>query len=290
MSNLLSQIRPREKPTYLAAVLKKVLPDPGIDTHAPSNEAEQHASDLLEEIKTKLRIDPADNSLETRSKLYKYLTREISKYALDQVPRLTIRERVGQKGLLPASLYKIVFTDRLNDVHLKQGVRIEEVRKTLEEPYAVQHLSPGSDMSSDTQPISLYTRDFDGPSPGDRYSLLVRSNRKGSVQEVDVAWMLFHSDIEVQTKKEPLDMLKAFVDVYGMSFTVGQTRSRFVLYKAVEGSNVKIQLDNPLGHDFVFDTMVRWRLRNQLEIAITYSIDTTNYEESLRNHGIVIKK
>lgn len=290
MSDILSKIDPKMKQTYLMGVIKKILPDSGTDISEISIEENERTEALLNEIKSRLRIKPSDDPLSSRYKLYKYLTEEISNYTLKPIPLLDIKQRVGQKGMLPPSLYSLEFSQQFNEVHLKHGVPPNYVRDTVAQPYGVQHLFPRPDMSENVDAISLYTRDFSVPRSEDIYTLFVRTMRKGYIQHVYAAWLVFHSDVQFHHKEEPLDILAAFVDVYGMPFQIGQLTSKFIVYDVVQGSGLKITLINPDKHKVLFDANIRSSSPGKTEIAITYCIDTTKYENSLRKHGITKKK
>ena len=56
----------------------------------------------------------------------------------------------------------------------------------------------------------------------------VISYREGEIQELDAAFRVYRSEVDVRDVHNPLDVLKAFVRTYGLTFKLGNVVAKFV--------------------------------------------------------------
>ena len=107
---------PREAARVLAALSSSLLPQPGIPeliTH-PDIDPDILKS-VITEIRHHLRVPDGDFSLTTQSKVYAFVSREISKVALANTSEKTLKDRLGNKGELRPSQYQVRYKRGKNE-------------------------------------------------------------------------------------------------------------------------------------------------------------------------------
>src|SRR5215472_9941949 len=98
MLQSLKNYSPSERERILSRTIITLLPDPGISESFTTPEDEEIRKQILAEIVPPGK--PAQGALPRLSK-------EISEIALAHTPRQEIKDRLGQKGLLPSGGYSI---------------------------------------------------------------------------------------------------------------------------------------------------------------------------------------
>src|SRR5262245_20550625 len=194
----------REKEYLLASLTKSLLPQPGIPSL--EDEATVHAvaeDQLLHEIQTALKLDPNDQSIQAKTKVFEFLSNEMSK-SLQSGERIDqAKTRLGQKGYLPESRYRIEFRDSFRETE-NLDIRRSHVKDTLKIPDQVQHLRPEISHREDFPAISIYLKSPNVRQQAHRFTLLVITERKGDTQIILSAWRVYHSDVDVSEISEPL--------------------------------------------------------------------------------------
>jgi hypothetical protein len=88
----------------------------------------------------------------------------------------------------------------------------------------------------------------------------------------------------------PLDVLKAFIAIYGLPVRVaGQTKplhlqETITLTGPVPGQNL-VEVVNPSRHRFIARQFFRPASPTQLDVGLVFAVDITKYAESLAAHG-----
>jgi len=114
------------------------------------------------------------------------------------------------------------------------------------------------------------------------------------VQLVTTAWRVYYSDNDLTNVADPLDVLRAFVDRYGLTFTVGADpqERKFILYETIplpkDAQTDLLKLHNKAGQKFEASNLFRVR-DGVAEVAIVYAIDIDRYAEDLRKHGVNVE-
>ncbi|MGI9066519.1 MAG: hypothetical protein ACR2HX_08950 [Pyrinomonadaceae bacterium] len=249
---------------------------------------------LIHDLRIRLRLKRDDNSPEAMSKIYDYLAKEIGRIALANVDIKEIKSRLGQRGDLASTLYQIEFTPQFVEGYERRGVNRTDVERTLQAPDRVDHIVPtGLGMHPD-KATSLYVKLFHNKStPSNTFSLLVACERVGYVQRVGHAWRIFHSDVDLSATKTAIDVLRAFLDKYGITITVGEKTDHFFWYERVPiKSNAKtdiLKFDRPENVDMEVTFQRGLIIDGTLEIVYAFAINNTAYEADLLKHGIRTK-
>lgn len=283
---------PAEVEGILANLTLGMLPSPTLtEESSPPKELRER---LINEIRIRLRLKKEDYSSKAMSKIYDYLAKEIGRVALAQVDVKEIKSRLGQRGDLAASLYKVEFTPQFVDGYERHGVDRANVELALRAPDGVEHVHPAGLGIEDDKATSLYLKRFSNSSkPSNAFTLLVACQRIGYVQRVGHAWMIFHSDVDLSKAKTPSEVLRAFVDKYGLDITVGEKTGRFFWYERVAVPRDKKTNIVTFKHIEGLDMEVNFQqgliFPDAVEIVYAFSINNTAYEADLLKHGIKTK-
>jgi hypothetical protein len=294
----LRQQTPQEIEGILANLTLGLLPNPGVGSnrYEPDITPEFHQR-LIQEIRVSLRLKRDDKSPQAMAKIYEYLAHEIERAALMGVDISEVKTRLGERGDLAPSLYKIEFTDTFRNLSETRGIEKRDVEQALRAPDFVQHLRPELLGIATAKLTSLYLKEFkNSQHPSNTYSLLVFCHRSGYVQKVGEAWRIFPSDVDTSTAKSPLDVLKAFVNKYGLEIEVGDRKGLFFWHEHVarsQGSNSETNLIRFNKIDPTIDMSTTFEVgkldSTGIEIFYAFSINHTAYDADLAKHGFRIK-
>lgn len=240
---------------------------------------------LLSEVYRKLHISTTAQSESDKAKLYRFLTKEMSTAALSAANTDEIKQRVGQRGDLRPDLYEIIIP---NDVRVKaneQSVSISDIREALENPDGVEHLLP-EQFGITGDAVSLYYVEWETVKSGETSFLLILTRRKGYKQTVADVIRFFESDVPTQAKT-PLELLKAFVERYGVVQQIGDRAAKFFLYEVIPffGKPANF-LQFPAQSEGAV-TLTRCFVKfsqNTAEVAIAFTINEREYLADLRKH------
>ena len=95
------------------------------------------------------------------------------------------------------------------------------IEEAVKHPDDYQHVMTEG-MPMETRDISLFMKRIMSREANRRHWLLVQSHRVGIDQRVGAAWRVFPADVNIEAALHPLDVLKAFVQVFGFPIKVGE--------------------------------------------------------------------
>jgi hypothetical protein len=274
----------------LAAAALSNSPDPGVGERplVLRNYARQAAATLAE-IRDQLRI-PADNySDEARAKISNVLASALRQSILSHADADEVLKRIGNAGLLPTVAYNVVQPPEFQATFYRFGVSRSHVEDAVKHPDDHQHLMTEG-LPASHHDMSLFMKRIVSREQSRRHWFLVQTHRTGSDQRVGAAWRVYPDAVRLDLARQPIDVLHAFVDVYGVPVTVGDTRGLFIeprIYPA--GSPVKVDWTGAPPDHFVSishttDAEGRFRL------GLIYCIDLERYGADLRKRGIAVVK
>lgn len=295
MTQTLKQFTADERALLLARIARRYLPNPGIDPPldiTPEDEAIQ--ARILEEIKAHLRIT-SEAEPEAKKALIDYLSEGMSRAVLENADLKAIEHRLGQRGELPISSYKVKFGDMGKDSSSESGLTTNSVRVAIYHADEIQHLHyseperPGKDLS-------LFLKHHLSPDR-DSYTLLVIGRREGNVIHVENAWRVYHLEVELSSAHTPLDFLRAFIDVYGLEIQVGDRSGKFITEVFVPQHLLSTRTNFIQGMEkskdfsaFAFMKPVQGLIRKGAEVGMAFAIDMSKYKTDLRRHGVKVPK
>jgi hypothetical protein len=105
---------------------------------------------------------------------------------------------------------------------------------------------------------------------------------------VQSAWQVYPDDVNIEAARQPLDVLKAFVEVYGIPLRVGNTTSLFIeSERHLGGPNITIAATAPPDHYLSASSTTD--AQGNVRVGVSYCIDMTRYKTALERHGIKIE-
>ena len=278
-----------EAESVLASFAKTLLPTP--EEHPPSFPDPALAARLLQELQQRAEIVNIKNPDEVRGRVFSVLAQELSSYALRSSNINEIKARLGERGVLRSDYYKIELPPNIRELH-KRGIRPNHIESAIRYPSAVEHLTQeGSDPTGEPELlISLFAKTIGSLTDAHGFTLLVESQRIGATQRVLGAWRIYHADIQWPSRATPLAILKAFVEVFGVIFEVGDgPPTKFVLYQRIPVPKDRneinlLRFQKPDRHDLASQQLLRINSEGYAEVAIAFIIDMTIYLAALRGH------
>lgn len=286
----------KEVEGILSSLTLDLLPNPGDPKTIRKDLDPELRHRLLDEIRVNLRLKKTDDSAESKGRIYGYLADQIQRAGLANVDIGKVKERLGQKGDLVPALYKIEF---LKSVKLDEdrGVEKRQIEETLQRPDSVEHLCPGLlPENKQNKATSVYIKTYRNRiRPENTYSLLVFCTRLGYVQKVQHGWYVFHSEFDLTGARTALDVFKAFVNRYGIELEIGNNKRKLFFYEsaqidATDGTEtvlIKLQRGVPTG---TLNFEIGSIKDNEVMIFWTFGINYEDYDDTLRKHGIKIKR
>jgi hypothetical protein len=287
----LDTLRSFDTPTangVLAAAALVSSPDPGGgERPAVIQRYEKEAREVLSEIRARLAI--ADNdSLAARASVSKVLAEALQQSILSHANRTDILARIGSAGGLWPAAYNVIQSGEFAATFRALGINPSHVEDAVKHPDDFQHLLTEG-MPDDRRDISLFMkRVLPARDANNRRWLLVQAHRVGVDQKITAAWFVFPKEVNIESARKPLDVLRAFAEAYGVPLTIGQTTALFLdseLYPA----------GTPIQAKFVGDPKDRFmsvshtaNASGEMRVGVAYCIDLIKYRATLRRHGIKV--
>lgn len=243
---------------------------------------------LMEEVFQKLNLNPLDRSELTLARVYGFLAKEMGKAALSGADTKEIKKRIGQRGDLRPDLYEIKIPTGVRKEASARSIPLREIRDAIAHPSEVEHLLP-EHFESTGDAVSLYSQEWEITESGEPLFLLVLTKRSGYTQTVLDALQIYRSDVNLYEVRTPLEILQAFLDVYGLPMRVGNEVKKFVLYEkiaapvGVKRTSVIQVLEIPK-KEVVITRFFGRRSLGGFEVALAYSIPDLKYRADLQRH------
>jgi hypothetical protein len=281
--------------------MQKLLPNiPGV---APT-EAISHAANLLlptpsesnpgdanvgntiiAEIRNRLRLKKDDLSPKALGRIYDALVTEMFAHNLTPEQEKQAAIRLGQRGDLRPNLYRIEMPDAFLNRAKIFGVRRSHVEEVLRYPDVVDHIQKEAARVA----VSLYVKKVSLPK-GNGFTWVVVTQRDGINQTVNSALRLYDQDFPDVDDTRPIDMLRAFLEVFGVSFRLGGgSETKLVLNEMVPdppGLQISAQIPPGSPEKFMSLSIVRKMNNGYLDIALAYVLNITRYVAALNRHGV----
>lgn len=282
MIDLLQSMSSDDALSVLSGAVARLLPDPGIKprtVETPESEA------LLRRTRELLGIAPDDESPAARQAILKLLGDEMSQQALRGKDIDAIRARLGDRGALPPEQYRIEFQPDFSTFAEKRGIGQQQVVDAIHQADAVEHLAPIRPDDAESARLSLFARHL----PDNQSTLLVHGQRHRNILTVHKAWKFYRTDVPLTEVDSLLAMLRAFVSVYGIEFSVEglQEQGKFVTQRLVRSDSgfPGPVFENEENHKLEGCFVVRKTAQGEFEVGVAYVIDLVHYVTDLARHG-----
>ncbi|HKG47613.1 MAG TPA: hypothetical protein VKB02_12840 [Pyrinomonadaceae bacterium] len=220
----------REAARVLAALSSSLLPEPGIaETSSHSALDSGVLKSVLAEIRQRLRVSKDDFSINTQSKIYAFVSREISKAALANTSEKNVKDRLGNKGELRPSQYQVLMGEENTRAVIEAlGNKKSHVIEAVTHPDEFVHLQASYTSEDEDIRPTISIKSVIGKRAEDDFILLVISKREGQIQQVGPVFRIYHSEVDLRDIRQPFDILRAFVREYGLTFQIGSVVSKFI--------------------------------------------------------------
>ena len=293
---------PKEAARLLSIVSSSLLPNPGVSKIIVEGSSDlEFAKAVLTEIRNHLRIPEGDNSVKTHSRIYAFLSEEISKAAMTNVDLSKVKARLGNKGELHPSQYQVRFKDYVSKIEVL-GVRKAHMIEAVTHPDKVANLQPKYLQEDEDPRLTISIKYITSKRIEDNFILFVISQRRGHAQVVAGAFRVYQSDVRLKDSREPLDIIKSFADTYGIAFRLGSITSKFMHNEIVgletDMSSLKrwdfIPVDKEEGaYYWPFigggHTQIQHPGSELLgEVVLGFMVDVSKYVRTLHKHNVYI--
>jgi hypothetical protein len=292
MLSTLKNRNQEEVEQVLASVTQRFLPQPRDEFLDVGVEQLRELQDsVLSEIRDRLKLSTTQETAESRRKVLEFLIKEISAPVTSGKRGEQARMRLGQQGDLRPDLYQIKLGDFRHELE-KRGIRRSHIEDALHRPHGLQHLLPEKIRSGEFPALSLYIKHHGELQSPDRFTLLVQAQREGDRLTINSAWRIYHVDVDLSKVHEPVDILRAFVDVYGLYCRVGNSApAKFFLYEEFRMASGQqateiIRADSPTDVALEASSLIRVRNFGVIEVAVAYIINMSWYISDLRKHNV----
>jgi hypothetical protein len=273
----------------LAALALSSAPDPGLNESVIVKKYKNEARAVDNEIRERLKLGEGQLKSADQVRFDEFLQRAIVAAVFASGSPEDALARAGQAGRLSPSLYKVeqppIFIERFYPFGLKK----RNIEEAIHQPDDFQHLMNDDAVEKDI--ISLFMKK-QLPSGKEPHWLLVQTHRRGVAQIAQSAWRVYPSDVNLESAERPLDVLKAFVDVFGLPVQVGPKRGKLIECETLRGDTVptaEVMFSIPQNTDYLATiSQVRSTQPDTLNVGMAYCVNINKYAASLRKRGFNI--
>jgi hypothetical protein len=296
--NSLKDKDPKEIARLLSLTSSYILPNPGLkEPQLRSDSDLDVAQDLLQEIRDQLNVSQDDFSIKTQSRIYAFLSEEISKAAFTNVDLSNLKTRLGNKGELHPSQYQISFFDDFVN-HEALGDSKRHIIDAVTQPDNLTHLHAKYAIDEFDPRVTISIKAVSGKRTEDRFILFVISHREGQTQRVHCAFRAYPSDMDLNNANEPIEIVRAFVNSYGLTLRIGSSVSKFMHNETVsidETISLTDQweiLDGQKGDSYwtyINGGITRFQASSAekiTEVVLAFALDISRYTTTLRKHNV----
>jgi hypothetical protein len=294
---------PKEILSLLSAVSSSLLPAPNIDEPNYNSAISTDSIDsIIKEIRKHLNITDNDYSPSAQSKIFAFLSKEISNIALSDVNISKVKERLGGKGELPLNQYRIIF-DKNFESSEALGERKSNIKDIVLKPDKFIHFNAKYLLLDDDYKYgtTLLTKLISTKKNQDKFIQIVLAGRQGDVLNILGTLRAYFTEINLNELNNPMDILKAFINTYGLTFRLGNLTTKLIhnditeLGKSEQHLDLKI-LDGQKG-DFYLPILSGNQSgfvgtnninSNLSEILLAFTVDISKYARTLRKHNVYI--
>lgn len=236
-------------------------------------------------------VDELPNAPHLRQQALELLAKLMQENALTEQRSRAAKESLGQAGLLSPSLYIIEFGDLIKAFE-QLGERRGNIEQVIHSPDVVQHLEPPGGLSPESdESQSIFVREI-RPAKKKRFLQMVVARRTGSKLTFGAAWRFYSEFVSWDGTMSPLDLLRRFVDRYGIPFSIGDmSPTKFLLNESIAITDPKLSKfeirfhdSRPRGaRDILAQVAIRHDVSQQkLFLSLGYVIDAEAYAADMR--------
>jgi hypothetical protein len=271
----------------LGSLIRRFLPDPLSTRPEPFlDDLSREEALALERLTGRLKftLESLRDSPQSRTQLLESMSDLLTASTLSSVSREAAAKRLGARGALSPSLYKLAFEDEF-EPFLDLGVRRSHVESAIQKPDATQYLLPELVDSGQFPGIALIVQRIT-PKRRRPYIFLVEADINDDNLFVTAAWNVPEQVALEAAATSPLEVLRSFTQAYGVLLELrGRPPAKLILHEAVPVA--KGDQGPPLhplvrpGMNLQLKLHVRRSSLNVWQIAIAYAIDIGLYKREV---------
>lgn len=294
---------PKEILRLLSAVSGSLLPNPNVEKPIKQlKEETETINSVINEIKSILKISNDDYSTSAQTKIFSFLSKEISNIALSDANIGKVKERLGGKGELPLEQYRIIFDKNFVSSEAL-GERKSNVRDIVLKPDNFTHLNAKYLLLDDDYKYgtTLLTKLILTKKPQDKFIQIVVAGRQGDVLNILGTLRAYFTEVELNDLISPMDILKAFIKTYGLTFRIGNLTTKLINndvaeieakqghmnFKVLDGHKGNFYLPVMSGNQSGF-VGTNNANTNLSEILLAFAVDISKYIRTLKKHNVYI--
>ena len=279
MIKTLAQLDAKQAAGVLASAALSLGYAPNV--FAPSN-PNADIEKVLKEVRDHLGIPREDQSPEAIERLAEFLDEEADRL-LTAPDTSSALSRLAERGNLPSDLYEVNIIPNVVDVY-GNYYKLEKdiIETTIRSPNSEQHYGPPVKSSHEPSLISLFVKQFRTRWPLKDFMMLVAAQRDGLVLNVHQAWRIYPSRVHIAGIKKPVDLLRAFAEVYGVDISVGNETGRFFLFLSGPAPNEVKWEQGPKKKTILTRCARKNNLTGVEDSALVFAIDVTKYRNMLK--------
>ena len=283
----------------LAAAALATAPNAGIDDSANNliREYQTEINAVLEEIRKKLNIRTGDRSPTANTSVDIFLGRALEESVLAGGRIDDALKRVAQAGRLNPAAYRVIQPETFKQQFYPLSISKPQVEDAIHRPDDLEHLMTDNSVDDEHDIFSLFMKRAGGKGHEPNW-LLVQCVRHGIDQVTQAAWRIFPTDVDLSTAQQPLDVLKAFVEKFGVEIAVEGHLGKFIdqtqVRKLASEETVTFNLashQKERDHSYFWSTSHRQTKDPTIvNVGISYCIDMTVYRQALLAHGASVRR
>ncbi|MEZ0258721.1 MAG: hypothetical protein ACAI37_25805 [Chthoniobacter sp.] len=296
----MENLTPGEAARALSSVAFALSDHPNIESiNPPSRIPIEFEKNLIGELREMLHLRPEDNSEKAHTKLFNAVSEAIRDCLIAQNSD-AIRARLGGRGELPPKAYEIEIPNDMMEFFSNAGTSRKDISQTIHQATLVQHLTPYDRKESDDIAVSFFCRKIGTINSDNAHTLLVQATRTGARLHVNGAFRVFDNEIGPAENRQPLDILRAFLDIHGINFCFYHSQwMRLCINEVFPTTPPQVapppEADRLLPnfwmkaekHSKTFSPFIgKPSNLSTVLVLITYTIDIERYVGSLNMHGI----
>jgi len=248
------------------------------------------ADRVIDELQAQVERRTDETEDQRLGRINDVLSRAMSDTVLKGADLDTIRNRAGQKGTLPTSLYRVVFTPAFEKQAPLFAVKKSYVEDAVRHADIIEHLKPKLGFPAGVY-VSLFAktpRTRDDNNDNNRYTLLVKCDRVGAELRIAHAFYLFHDTFSVHTGLTPLELLREFLGKFGVPIIVeGKAIEWLVDATLTIPPSGTLTVSSRDGDQKIFFAGAPGE---EIQVLLVYGFSQTKYSSYLREHRVNSKQ
>ncbi len=282
----------------LAAAALATAPRPGLDDEADAlvEQYQQQIDELLEGVRRELKLTPTDDSQKARTSIDRFLSKALERSVLTDDRAQIALQKVAQAGRLSPAAYKVIQPAPFRKRFFSLAVTKQQVDEAITQPDEYQHLMPEDALDNESDLFSLFMKRARRNSHAPNW-MLVQSFRRGIEQVAQSAWRVYPNVVDLTSATCPLDVLKAFVEEFGIEISMSGVHSKFIEsvthFKPADLDEMTATVEihhGPGDQDLFYSWSNRQtKDRTRYKVGLAYCIDMRKYRAMLLKQGASVR-